>query len=65
VNRRVAQFQFPREGCMGLLGSGGSSYGAVPYVPHVWYRIDLTFNWAEKTVRPAARPAPRARPASR
>jgi hypothetical protein len=36
---------------MGLLGSGGSSYGAVPYVPHVWYRIDLTFNWAEKEVR--------------
>jgi len=50
VNRRVAQFQFTREGCMGLLGSGGSSFGAVPYEPHVWYRIDLSFNWEAKEV---------------
>mmetsp|Transcript_13318 Transcript_13318/g.35535 ORF Transcript_13318/g.35535 Transcript_13318/m.35535 type:complete len:576 (+) Transcript_13318:113-1840(+) len=50
VNRRVAQFQFTREGNMGLLGSGGTSFGAVPYEAHTWYRIDLTFNWHSKTV---------------
>lgn len=54
VSKRVAQFQFTREGFMGLLGSGGASFGAVPYVPHVWYRIDLTFNWEKKDVRARA-----------
>mmetsp|Transcript_17262 Transcript_17262/g.50146 ORF Transcript_17262/g.50146 Transcript_17262/m.50146 type:complete len:573 (-) Transcript_17262:270-1988(-) len=50
VNRRVAQFQFTREGNMGLLGSGGQSFGAVPYEAHTWYRVDLTFNWERKEV---------------
>lgn len=47
---------------MGLLGSGGQSFGAVPYVPHVWYRIDLTFNWADKEVRAQHLPRTAARP---
>mmetsp|Transcript_10653 Transcript_10653/g.27658 ORF Transcript_10653/g.27658 Transcript_10653/m.27658 type:complete len:575 (+) Transcript_10653:126-1850(+) len=50
VNRRVAQFQFTKDGNMGLLGSGGTSYGAVPYEPFTWYRIDLTFQWERKEV---------------
>jgi len=50
VNRRVAQFQFTKDGNMGLLGSGGSSFGSVPYKPFTWYRIDLTFDWDNKKV---------------
>lgn len=61
VNRRVAQFQFTKDGNMGLLGSGGASYGAVPYEPFTWYRIDLTFHWERKEVRAPTGPCARAR----
>uniref|UniRef100_A0A7S4BM30 BTB domain-containing protein n=1 Tax=Chrysotila carterae TaxID=13221 RepID=A0A7S4BM30_CHRCT len=50
VNKRVAQFQFTKEGRMGLLGTGGITHGATPYVPNVWYLIELRFDWTRKSV---------------
>ena len=37
VNKRVAQFQFTKDGRMGLLGTGGTTHGATPYEPNRWY----------------------------
>ena len=50
VNRRVAQFQFTRDGQMGLLGTGGTTHGATPYEANTWYHVLLRFDWARKTV---------------
>jgi len=50
VNKRVAQFQFTRDGKMGLLGTGGITHGATRYEPDRWYLIELRFNWDKKQV---------------
>lgn len=50
VNKRVAQFQFTKEGQMGLLGTAGVSHGATPYMPNRWYFIELRFDWKQKQV---------------
>ncbi|EOD26324.1 hypothetical protein EMIHUDRAFT_450242 [Emiliania huxleyi CCMP1516] len=50
VNRRVAQFQFTRDGKMGLLGTGGTTHGATPYESNRWYHVMLCFDWKRKTV---------------
>lgn len=50
VNKRVAQFQFTKDGQMGLLGTGGTTHGATPYVADRWYHIELRFDWSRKTV---------------
>lgn len=50
VNRRVAQFQFTRDGNMGLLGTGGTTHGATPYEANRWYHVLLRFDWTRKTV---------------
>jgi len=50
VNKRVAQFQFTKDGKMGLLGTGGATHGATPYMPNTWYFIELRFDWVRKTV---------------
>mmetsp|Transcript_4603 Transcript_4603/g.11213 ORF Transcript_4603/g.11213 Transcript_4603/m.11213 type:complete len:540 (+) Transcript_4603:63-1682(+) len=50
VNKRVAQFQFTKDGRMGLLGTGGTTHGATPYVPNRWYRVELRFDWTKREV---------------
>ena len=50
VNKRVAQFQFTRDGRMGLLGTGGTTHGATGYEPNRWYLIELRFDWDIKQV---------------
>jgi len=50
VNKRVAQFQFTKDGRMGLLGTGGTTHGATPYVPNRWYHVELRFDWEKKEV---------------
>lgn len=50
VNRRVAQFQFTRDGTMGLLGTGGTTHGATPYEKNRWYHVLLRFDWERRTV---------------
>jgi len=50
VNKRVAQFQFTKDGRMGLLGTGGTTHGATPYKANRWYHIELRFDWERKTV---------------
>lgn len=50
VNKRVAQFQFTRDGHMGLLGTGGTTHGATPYEANRWYHVLLRFDWVRKTV---------------
>jgi hypothetical protein len=50
VNKRVAQFQFSRDGRMGLLGTGGTTHGATRYSPNKWYLIELRFDWEKKQV---------------
>ena len=50
VNKRVAQFQFTKEGRMGLLGTGGVTHGATPYEPNRWYFVELRFDWEKKEV---------------
>ncbi len=50
VNKRVAQFQFTKEGTMGLLGTGGITHGAMSYEANRWYQIELRFDWEDKTV---------------
>jgi hypothetical protein len=50
VNKRVAQFQFTKDGRMGLLGTGGTTHGATPYVPNRWYLVELRFDWDKKQV---------------
>lgn len=52
VNKRVAQFQFTKDGQMGLLGTGGATHGATPYVPNRWYLVQLRFDWLKKEVQP-------------
>jgi hypothetical protein len=51
VNKRVAQFQFTKDGRMGLLGTGGTTHGATPYLPNRWYLVELRFDWDKKEVR--------------
>ena len=68
VNKRVAQFQFTKDGKMGLLGTQGVTHGATPYVAHKWYHVELRFDWEKREVRAAAPPprnSPRAIPAQR
>ena len=50
VNKRVAQFQFTKDGRMGLLGTGGTTHGATPYEPNRWYLVELRFDWDKKQV---------------
>ncbi len=50
VNKRVAQFQFTKDGRMGLLGTGGTTHGATPYEPNRWYLVELRFDWERKQV---------------
>ena len=50
VNKRVAQFQFTKDGKMGLLGTGGITHGATPYLPNRWYFVELRFDWDSKEV---------------
>ena len=50
VNKRVAQFQFSRDGRMGLLGTGGTTHGATRYEPNRWYLVELRFNWDKKQI---------------
>ena len=50
VNKRVAQFQFTKDGRMGLLGTGGATHGATPYEPNRWYLVELRFDWDKKQV---------------
>ena len=50
VNKRVAQFQFTKDGKMGLLGTGGTTHGATPYEPNRWYLVELRFDWDKKQV---------------
>lgn len=50
VNKRVAQFQFNKDGKMGLLGSGGKMFGSVPYEADKWYHVVLYFEWTHKKV---------------
>jgi len=50
VNKRVAQFQFTKDGRMGLLGTGGTTHGATPYLPNRWYFVELRFDWEKKQV---------------
>ena len=50
VNKRVAQFQFTKEGRMGLLGTGGVTHGATPYERNRWYFVELRFDWEKKEV---------------
>ena len=50
VNKRVAQFQFTKDGRMGLLGTGGTTHGATLYVPNRWYLVELRFDWDKKQV---------------
>ena len=45
MNKRVAQFQFTKDGRMGLLGTGGTTHGATPYVANRWYHVELRFDW--------------------
>ena len=61
VNKRVAQFQFTKDGKMGLLGTQGVTHGATPYVAHKWYHVELRFDWEKREVRAAA-PPPRNSP---
>ena len=56
VNKRVAQFQFTKDGKMGLLGTQGVTHGATPYVAHKWYHVELRFDWEKREVRAAAPP---------
>ena len=51
VNKRVAQFQFTKDGKMGLLGTQGVTHGATPYVAHKWYHVELRFDWEKREVR--------------
>ena len=48
---------------MGLLGTGGITHGATPYLPNRWYFVELRFDWENKEVplrwlviTPCARP---------
>jgi hypothetical protein len=50
VNKRVAQFQFTKDGRMGLLGTGGTTHGATRYEPNRWYLVELRFDWVKKQV---------------
>eukprot|EP00908_Phaeocystis_cordata_P025286 Transcript_7738.p1 GENE.Transcript_7738~~Transcript_7738.p1 ORF type:complete len:543 (+),score=218.20 Transcript_7738:122-1750(+) len=50
VNKRVAQFQFTKDGKMGLLGTGGITHGATPYEANRWYFVELRFDWEKKEV---------------
>ena len=63
VEKRVAQFQFTRDGRMGLLGTGGTTHGATRYEANRWYYVELRFDWAKKQERAAPqherRPTPR------
>ena len=46
----MAQFQFTKDGKMGLLGTGGITHGATPYLPNRWYFVELRFDWENKEV---------------
>ena len=35
---------------MGLLGTGGTTHGATPYVANRWYLVELRFDWERKSV---------------
>ena len=35
---------------MGLLGTGGTTHGATPYVANRWYFVELRFDWEHKWV---------------
>ena len=35
---------------MGLLGTGGITHGATPYLPNRWYFVELRFDWENKEV---------------
>ena len=59
VNKRVAQFQFTKDGKMGLLGTQGVTHGATPYVAHKWYHVELRFDWEKREVRSSAAAAAR------
>jgi hypothetical protein len=50
VNKRVAQFQFTKDGRMGLLGTGGTTHGATRYEANRWYLVELRFDWEKKQV---------------
>ena len=66
VNKRVAQFQFTKDGKMGLLGTGGITHGATPYLPNRWYFIELRFDWETKQVSsPGPEHQPEPYPSSR